>query len=112
MNVNLDPSLIIDQVEAMALAAGEPAKLRPYGPAVPSMSTNLGHLATNGSADSAPTTMSMNSSCWPSLPLGRCHARPVTSDAEADHRLHRCWLQRATGDALQAIGCAAGYNIR
>ena len=23
-----------------------------------------------------------------------------------------CWLQGATGDALHAISCAAGYNVR
>ncbi len=26
--------------------------------------------------------------------------------------MDRCWLQGATGDALHAISCAAGYNIR
>ena len=26
--------------------------------------------------------------------------------------MDRCWLQGATGDALHALCCAAGYNIR
>jgi hypothetical protein len=26
--------------------------------------------------------------------------------------MDRCWLQGAVGDALHALGCAAGYNIR
>ena len=26
--------------------------------------------------------------------------------------MDRCWLQGSTGDALHAISCAAGYNIR
>jgi IS5 family transposase len=31
---------------------------------------------------------------------------------KADHRMDRCWLQGAVGDALHALCCAAGYNIR
>ena len=31
---------------------------------------------------------------------------------KADHRMDRCWLQGAVGDALHALSCAAGYNIR
>ena len=31
---------------------------------------------------------------------------------KADHRMDRCWLQGALGDALHALCCAAGYNIR
>ena len=26
--------------------------------------------------------------------------------------MDRCWLQGAVGDALHALSCAAGYNIR
>ena len=26
--------------------------------------------------------------------------------------MDRCWLQGATGDALHALSCAAGHNIR
>lgn len=29
-----------------------------------------------------------------------------------DNAMDRCWLQGATGDALHAVLCAAGYNIR
>ena len=26
--------------------------------------------------------------------------------------MDRCWLQGAVGDALHAVSCAAGYNLR
>ena len=32
--------------------------------------------------------------------------------AKADHRMDRCWLKGAEGDALHAVLCAAGFNIR
>ena len=31
---------------------------------------------------------------------------------KSDHRLERCRLQGALGDALHAVSCAAGYNLR
>ena len=31
---------------------------------------------------------------------------------EKADNLHRCWLQVDLGDALRAISCAAGYNLR
>ena len=31
---------------------------------------------------------------------------------KSDNRMDRCWLQGALGDALHALSCAAGYNIR
>jgi IS5 family transposase len=37
---------------------------------------------------------------------------PLIGHTKADHRMDRCWLQGALGDALHALGCAAGYNIR
>jgi IS5 family transposase len=37
---------------------------------------------------------------------------PAIGHLKADHRMNRCWLQGATGDALHAVLCAAGYNIR
>jgi len=37
---------------------------------------------------------------------------PTIGHAKADHRMDRCWLQGATGDALHAVLCAAGFNIR
>jgi IS5 family transposase len=37
---------------------------------------------------------------------------PAIGHAKADHRMDRCWLQGAAGDALHAISCALGYNIR
>jgi IS5 family transposase len=37
---------------------------------------------------------------------------PLIGHTKADHRMDRCWLQGAMGDALHALCCAAGYNIR
>ena len=37
---------------------------------------------------------------------------PAIGHLKADHRMDRCWLQGSLGDALHAISCAAGYNIR
>ena len=31
---------------------------------------------------------------------------------KSDHRMSRCWLKGAVGDALHTISCAAGYNLR
>ena len=31
---------------------------------------------------------------------------------KSDNRMDRCWLPGALGDALHALSCAAGYNIR
>jgi IS5 family transposase len=36
---------------------------------------------------------------------------PLIGHTKADHRMDRCWLQGALGDALHALSCAAGYNI-
>ena len=37
---------------------------------------------------------------------------PAIGHLKSDHRLDRCWLKGASGDALHAISCAAGYNLR
>jgi IS5 family transposase len=37
---------------------------------------------------------------------------PVIGHLKADHRMDRCRLKGALGDALHAIACAAGYNLR
>ena len=37
---------------------------------------------------------------------------PAIGHLKQDHRMERCWLQGSTGDALHAVLCAAGYNIR
>lgn len=37
---------------------------------------------------------------------------PAIGHLKPDHRMDRCWLQGALGDALHAISCAAGYNLR
>jgi IS5 family transposase len=37
---------------------------------------------------------------------------PLIGHTKTDHRMDRCWLKGAMGDALHALSCAAGYNIR
>ena len=37
---------------------------------------------------------------------------PAIGHLKSDHRLDRCWLKGTLGDALHAISCAAGYNLR
>ena len=37
---------------------------------------------------------------------------PAIGHTKADHRMDRCWLPGAAGDALHALSCALGYNIR
>ena len=37
---------------------------------------------------------------------------PAIGHTKSDHRMDRCWLKGAIGDALHAISCAVGYNIR
>ncbi len=37
---------------------------------------------------------------------------PTIGHLKADHRVDRCWLHGATGDALHAVLCAAGFNLR
>jgi len=37
---------------------------------------------------------------------------PAIGHAKSDHRMDRCWLVGSTGDALHAVLCAAGFNIR
>ena len=45
--------------------------------------------------------------------LRRRHAiEPAIGHLKADHRMDRCWLQGAPGDALHATSCAAGYKLR
>ena len=37
---------------------------------------------------------------------------PMIGHTKSDNRMDRCWLQGSVGDALHALSCAAGYNIR
>ena len=37
---------------------------------------------------------------------------PAIGHLKADHRMDRCWLAGQTGDALHAVLCAAGFNLR
>jgi len=37
---------------------------------------------------------------------------PAIVHLKSDHRMDRCWLHGQLGDALHAVLCAAGYNLR
>ena len=37
---------------------------------------------------------------------------PAIGHMKSDHRMNRCWLKGAVGDALHTLSCAAGYNLR
>jgi len=37
---------------------------------------------------------------------------PAIGHLKSDHRMDRCWLQGQVGDAIHAVLCAAGYNLR
>ena len=37
---------------------------------------------------------------------------PAIGHCKHDNGMERCWLRGATGDALHAVLCAAGYNLR
>ncbi|AEF88780.1 transposase IS4 family protein [Delftia sp. Cs1-4] len=37
---------------------------------------------------------------------------PSIGHVKQDHRMDRCWLKGSEGDALHAVLCAAGFNIR
>jgi IS5 family transposase len=37
---------------------------------------------------------------------------PAIGHCKQDNRMERCWLKGALGDALHAVLCATGYNIR
>jgi len=37
---------------------------------------------------------------------------PAIGHLKADCRMNRCWLKGSIGDALHALSCAVGYNLR
>ena len=37
---------------------------------------------------------------------------PTIGHTKHDHGMRRCWLKGSQGDALHAVLCAAGFNIR
>lgn len=37
---------------------------------------------------------------------------PAIGHLKSDNRMQRCWLKGETGDALHALCCAVGYNLR
>ncbi len=47
------------------------------------------------------------------LPVSSFQAiEPLIGHTKADHRMDRCWLKGAHGEALHAVLCAAGIIIR
>jgi IS5 family transposase len=42
----------------------------------------------------------------------RAAVEPAIGHLKSDHRMDRCWLKGTLGDALHAVPCAAGYNLR
>ena len=42
----------------------------------------------------------------------RLAIEPAIGHVKHDNRMIRCYLKGSIGDALHAISCAAGYNIR
>lgn len=40
------------------------------------------------------------------------YTEPVIGHAKNDQGMRRCWLKGSDGDALHAVLCAAGFNIR
>ncbi len=37
---------------------------------------------------------------------------PIIGHVKQEHGMRRCWLKGQIGDALHAVLCAAGYNLR
>ncbi|CTP90128.1 hypothetical protein XTPLMG728_2463 [Xanthomonas translucens pv. poae] len=55
-------------------------------------------------------TKSLTRRQWRWIKRGQA-VEPVIGHLKQEHRLDRCWLKGAQGDALNAIGAAAGYNL-
>ncbi|MGF6810289.1 hypothetical protein OKW30_005481 [Paraburkholderia sp. Clong3] len=76
------------------------------------------HLLSNQPRDVAPVqvvhrgksrTLSAPQRRW----LKRRQAiEPIIGHVKQDHGMRRCWLKGQTGDALHAVLCAVGYNLR
>jgi IS5 family transposase len=85
-------------------------------PRVKTVLTDLGYRGVD--ADIAPVqlihrgkskTLSNRQRRW----LKRRQAiEPVIGHVKHDHGMRRCWLKGQTGDAVHAVLCAAGYNLR
>ena len=48
---------------------------------------------------------------WPGG-LPRQAVEPAIGHLKSDNRMDRCWLRGQLGDALHAVLCATGYNLR
>lgn len=44
--------------------------------------------------------------------IRRQAVEPAIGRLKSDNRMDRCWLKGSLGDALHAVLCAAGYNLR
>nr|MBA3756968.1 transposase [Nitrosomonas sp.] len=44
--------------------------------------------------------------------MRRQAVEPTIGHLKSDHRMDRCWLPGKLGDALHAVVCVAGYNLR
>ena len=85
-------------------------------PRVKTVLTDLGYRGVD--ADVAPVqlvlrgkskTLSTKQRRW----LKRRQAiEPIIGHVKHDHGMRRCWLKGQTGDAVHAVLCAAGYNLR
>ena len=79
-------------------------------------------VATSATAAWTPTTRAFRSSTGGECKSLSDHGKrllkrrqaiePLIGHTKSDHRMDRSWLQGAMGDALHALSCAAGYNIR
>jgi transposase, IS5 family len=85
-------------------------------PRVKTVLTDLGYRGVD--ADIAPVqlvhrgkskTLSNKQRRW----LKRRQAiEPIIGHVKNDHGMRRCWLKGQTGDAVHAVLCAVGYNLR
>jgi len=109
-----------DQIEAVTLAKFE-REHRP-GRVVSSLKCNARSLSIWAFAAWTPTTPTSRSSTGASSmslrpqQRGWLRRRQAVERAighlKSDHRLERCRLQGALGDAPRAVSCAVGYNLR
>ena len=57
-------------------------------------------------------TYAINCGTWGRQLKRRQAIEPAIGHCKNDHGMARCWLRGSLGDALHAVLCAAGYNLR
>lgn len=107
-----DGHVLAEQLEQTAILLQEVQGT----PGVKTVLTDLGYRGVD--ADIAPVqlvhrgksqTLSTRQRRW----LKRWQAiEPIIGHVKHDHGMRRCWLKGKTGDAVHAVLCAAGYNLR